>query len=141
VSIALASSRGVKTRISAGPVRFVVIRYRDAPDRVLAMSDPPRTALTFGSLAGIEEVSTRVGRVLNIVFELRESMYFGGDYYRSASALCEVIVQHNDDLGEPAEPARTHLSTLVRIDVTAAAEPAVGTALQSLGLIMVDRTA
>jgi hypothetical protein len=121
--------------------RSAAIRDSDEADRVLAMSDLPRTALTFGSSAGIDEMATRVGQALNIAFELRESMYFGGNYFRSASALCEVIVQQNDDLGEPAEPAHPDLSTLVRIDVTAASEPKVVTALQPLGLIMVDRNA
>jgi hypothetical protein len=105
------------------------------------MSNLPRTALMFGSSAGIEEVATRVGQALNIAFELRESMYLGGDYYQSASAFCEVIVQQNDDLGEPAEPTFPDLSTLVRIDVTAASELEVVTALRSLGLIMIDRSA
>lgn len=105
------------------------------------MSDLPRTVLTFGSSAGIEEVAVRVGQVLDIGFELRESMYLGGDYYRSASALCKVIVQRNDDLGERAEPADPDLSTLVRIEVAAARELEVVTALQPLRLIMIDRTA
>lgn len=108
---------------------------------MLALSDPSRTAVTFCSSAGIEEVATRVGQALDIAFELRESMYFGGDYYRSASALCEVIVQQNDDLGEPVEPAHPDLPTLVRVDVMAASEPEVVKALQPLGLIKVGRTA
>src|SRR5258708_3399308 len=104
------------------------------------MVDPSRTAVTFCGSPGIEEVATRVGQALNIAFELRESMYFGGDYYRSASALCEVIVQQNDDLGEPVEPAHPDLPTLVRIDVMAGSEPEVVKALQPLGLIKVGRT-
>lgn len=104
-------------------------------------SDRPRTPLTFGSSAGIEEVAERISRVLDIVFELRESMYFGGDYYRSTSVFGEVIVQRNGDLGEPAEPAHPDLSTLVRVEVAAALELEVVTVLQPLGLIMVHRTA
>ncbi|WP_091561701.1 hypothetical protein [Micromonospora pattaloongensis] len=70
---------------------------------------------------------------------MRDSLYLGGDYYRSLPDWGEVIVQRNDDLGEPAEPAYAHLPTLVRVEVTAASEPAVNEALRRLGLILIDR--
>lgn len=105
------------------------------------MSNLRRVALTFGSPLAIKDVVARVGEALDLVFEERESMYLGGDHYRSVSMDYNVVVQHNDDLGEPAEPSHPELPTLVRIDGTAPSEPDVVTVMQSLGLIMIDRNA
>jgi hypothetical protein len=106
---------------------------------VLAVSNLRPVALTFGSPLAITDVVASVGQALDLTFEARESVYLGGDYYRSVSADRKVVVQHNDDLGELAEPAHPELPTLVRVDVTATSEPDVVTAMQSLNLIMIDR--
>jgi hypothetical protein len=90
-------------------------------------------SLTFGSPASIKEVAKNVGQALSVTFELRDSMYLGGEYYRSLSGWGEVIVQRNDDLGEPAELAHAHLQTLVRVETTRPLEPAVSEALGRLG--------
>jgi hypothetical protein len=110
-------------------------------DRVLTVSNLRRVALTFGSPLAIKDVAMRVGQALCLTLEERESMYLGGDYYRSISADHNVVVQHNDDLGEQAEPSHPELPTLVRVAVTAASAPDVVTAMRSLGLIMIDRNA
>jgi hypothetical protein len=105
------------------------------------MSHAPKVNLTLGSPATIEEVAMKVGQALGITFKLHDSMYLGGDYYRSCSVDGEFIVQHNDDLGEPAEPTHPELPTLVRIETTARSEAAINEALQPLDLIMIDRDA
>ena len=108
---------------------------------MLAVSDLRRVALTFGSPLTIKDVVASVGQALDLTFEARESLYLGGDYYRSVSSDYKVVVQHNNDLGEPAEPAHPELPTLVRVDGTADWTQDVVTVMQSLGLIMIDRNA
>lgn len=66
--------------------------------------------------------------------------YLGGDYHRSEQPWGEVLVQQNDDLGDPAEPTHPELPTLVRIDAVATAEPGIVAAMQPLGLTPIDRT-
>jgi hypothetical protein len=51
----------------------------------------------------------------------------------------EVIVQHNDDLGEPAEPGHAELPTLVRIETTTRSEAGINDAMRPLGLIAIRR--
>jgi hypothetical protein len=71
--------------------------------------------------------------------ELRDSLYLGGDNYRSRSDRGDVVVQQYDELGEPAEPSQAELPTLIRIDTTARFATAISQALQALGLIMINR--
>jgi hypothetical protein len=103
------------------------------------MPDQSEVSLTFGSTAGIEDLAEKVGQALGVSFELRDSMYLGGDYYRSRSDRGEVTVQQNDDLGEPAEPSHPELPTLVRVDTASRFEAAINEALQPLDLLLIDR--
>lgn len=98
-----------------------------------------RVSLTFGGRATVEEIAVDIGQALGIKFELRDSMYLGGEYGRSSSVLGEVIVQRNDDLGELAEPTHPELPTLVRIETIASHEAAIIEALEPLHLITIDR--
>lgn len=103
------------------------------------MSAKFNVSLTFGSRSSVEEVAQGVGQALAVTFEIRESLYLGGDYCRAVSGDDEVIVQHNDDLGEPAEPSHAELPTLVRIETSVHREADIERALRPLGLIVIGR--
>jgi hypothetical protein len=62
------------------------------------------TALTFGSPTGLEETTEHVARALGVSFDQRDSSFRGGVYYKAAYGDAHVLVQRNDDDGEPAEP-------------------------------------
>jgi hypothetical protein len=105
------------------------------------VSEIARVSLTFGSAADLEHVAAQLGQVLRVTFELRDSMYLGGEYHRAEQLWGEVIARQNDDLGEPAEPTHPELPTLVQIDAVATAEPSIVEAIQPLSLVPIDRTA
>jgi hypothetical protein len=63
------------------------------------------TALTFGSTASLEETKKQVAQALGVAFIEHDSGYRGGRYYKAAYCAEHVLVQRNDDGGEPAESA------------------------------------
>jgi hypothetical protein len=68
------------------------------------------------SAVSLGDVAVDIANALGVVFELHESAYRGGDYYRWDGALEEeIIVQSNltDEEGEVAEPDHAEYSVLV----------------------------
>jgi hypothetical protein len=62
--------------------------------------------LLFGNKAeSIDTLVDAVAASLQIVLEKHDSLFHGGDYYRSVSGPDEVILQTNSDGGPPEEPA------------------------------------
>ncbi len=66
-----------------------------------------KTHLVYGvKNSNIEYVRNQVEKALGVQFELHESLYYGGDYYRYQGAYPEkIVIRKNLDLidNEPAE--------------------------------------
>lgn len=76
------------------------------------MDDAAVIELTFGSHEDLATLAGKVGRALGVTFELRDSLYRGGDYYGSESGRGEFVVQLNEDLDELAVPDRSDVRSV-----------------------------
>ncbi|GAA1404518.1 hypothetical protein ACFQZ4_28775 [Catellatospora coxensis] len=97
----------------------------------------PETEINFVGTADPKASATAIGRQLGLDFAERESLFLGDRYLRATPPWGEVIIQRNDDMGEPAEPSHPEAPTVVRIHVDAAHESRIGTALRRLGFTQV----
>jgi hypothetical protein len=62
--------------------------------------------ILFGFVAGtLESITSEVGIALGVKFQLHDSQFRGGDYYRFESGPELYILQRNNDGGSPDEPA------------------------------------
>ncbi|MGK5679193.1 hypothetical protein [Actinoplanes sp. URMC 104] len=96
-----------------------------------------RMYLTFVGDTDLNASATAVGRALGLEFTERESLFLGGDYFLARPPWGEVIVQHNDDQGEPAEPAYPDAPTVITVTTDAGQEPHVLAALRDSGFTQV----
>jgi hypothetical protein len=94
------------------------------------------TTLTFGSREDISATARSVSQALGIAFELRDSLYRGGEYYTAASEHGDFVVQVNEDLDEPAVPEHPDIPTVLYATIPARVKAAVVRELAPLGLVM-----
>jgi hypothetical protein len=143
VSWCLSSSPGLSSGCRAGRVLSV---SQTAPARVTRWRllraaavvghswgvAPEIADVVIASTDTIEVTASKLGDALGLVFEPHESSFRGGDYLLAGEQLLSdgehVIVQRNDDGGEPAEPD-TPAPTLVYVEGTGRADDVAAAAV------------
>ena len=96
------------------------------------------TELTFVSTADLNTSATAIGCALDLDFRKHDSFYLRGDYLRAEPSWGLVIVQNNDDLGEPAAPTHPAAPTVIRISADTTHARRLFAALQGVGLTRVE---